>query len=112
MTNPIQIVLDAETKAQQQVEREEQAAQNRVRQARQQARDIINRNEARTSKVAKRYEALCQRTLSEKIDAMLDKAESGLDQFTHLSTANRDGIVEAVFLSLSPASFSVGKPDD
>lgn len=112
MTNPIQLVLDAETKAQQQVKGEEQAAQTRVRQAQQQARNIINRNEARTSKVAKRYEALCQRTLSEKIDAMLDKAERGLDLFTHLSTENRDGIVEAVFLSLSPGSFPAGKPDD
>jgi vacuolar-type H+-ATPase subunit H len=110
MTNPIQTVLDAEAKAQRQIDHEEQDAQARVRQAQQQARQIVNRNEIRTGKVAKRYEALCERDLAEKIDAMVNEAEMNLDQFTCLSETDRNQIIQAVFLSLSPPAFGEEKP--
>ena len=107
MTNPIQTVLDAEETARQQIDQAVQAAQSRVLQAQQQAREIVNRNEKRTARAAKHYEALCQRDLAEKIDAMVDEAEKNLDQFTHISDADRNQIVDAVLTSLSPRS--VGK---
>jgi len=112
MTNPIQIVLDAETRAQQQIEDETREAQTRIREAQQRARQIVDRNEQRTGNVAKRYEALCQRDLSRKIDIMLDEAGKDLEQFTHLSITDRDGIIDAVCLSLSPNTAPVRIPDD
>jgi len=102
MTNPIQTVLDAEEKARQQIDQAAQAAQSRILQAQQQAREIINRNEKRTARAAKHYEALCQRDLAEKIDAMVDEAEKNLDQFTHISDDDCNQIVDAVFTLLSP----------
>lgn len=105
MANPIQAVLDAEVDAQRQIDHEARLALKRVHHAQQQARQIVNRNEKRTGKVAKRYEALCQRDLAEKIDAMVDAAEKDLHQFTHLSRSDRKRIVEAVFVSLSPPFF-------
>jgi len=102
MTNPIQTVLDTEAQTQQQIDRETEAAQARILQAQQQAREIINRNERRTSKSAKRYEALCQRNLAEIIDAMFDESEKCLAQFTHIPDADRKQIIDAVFVSLSP----------
>ena len=111
MTNPIQTVLDAEENARQQIDQAAQVAQSRILQAQQQAREIINHNEKRTAKAAKRYEALCQRDLAEKIDAMVDEAEKNLDQFTHISDDDRNQIVDAVFTLLSPRPVEKA-PDD
>lgn len=104
MTNPIQTVLNAEAQAQQQIEAEEKAALARIGDARQQARQIIQRNEARTVRVTKRYEAFCERDLVSKINNLVDESEKQLEQFSHLSEADREAIVDAVFERLSPLS--------
>ncbi len=104
MTNPIQTVLNAEAEAQQQIEVEEKTALVRTTDARQQARQIIQRNEARTVRVAKRYEAFCERDLMSKIDTLVDESEKELEQFSRLSEADRKSIVDAVFELLSPLS--------
>ena len=109
MENPIQIVLDAETEAQQQIEYENQAAQERIRLAQLQAREIRRRNEMRTERVATRYEDICRRDLKVKISEMIAEAEKNLDQFTHLSRDDRNQIVESVFLSLSPLYYDADR---
>ena len=103
MTNPIQTVLNAEAAALQEIEAEEKAAVSRVAGARQQARQILQRNEARTTRTAKRYEAFCERDLVSKIDALVEESEKELDQFSHLSQSDRQAIVDTVFAMLSPA---------
>lgn len=111
MVNPIQVVLDAEAKAQRQIEEEEQAAQNRIAEARQHARQILLRNEARTTRVVKRYEAFCERDLVSKIDALVEESEKKLELFSHLSERDRRKIVEAVFTALSPINQEAGVAD-
>lgn len=102
MTNPIQTVLNAETQAQHEIEIERRAALARVTEARQQARQIVKLNEARTARVAKRYEAFCERDLLSRIEILVDESEKKLDQFSHLSETDRREIVDAVFALLSP----------
>ena len=102
MVNPIQVVLDAEAKAQKQVEAEEAAAISRIAEARGQARQILLRNEARTTRVVKRYEAFCERDLVSKIDALVEESELKLERFSHLSDSDRQAIVESVYSLLVP----------
>lgn len=104
MTNPIQTVLNAEAEAQQKIEAEEKAALTGATEARQQARKIIQRNETRTVRVSKRYEAFCERDLMSKIDTLVDESEKELEQFSHLSKVDRKSIVDAVLELLSPPS--------
>lgn len=109
MVNPIQVVLDAEVEAQRQVETEAEAATSRITEARQQARQVLLRNEARTTRVVKRYEAFCERDLMGKIDVLVEESEQKLERFSHLSEADRQKIVEAVFAILSPINPEAGK---
>ena len=109
MVNPIQVVLDAEAKAQKQVEAEETAAVNRIAKARDQARQILLRNEARTTRVVKRYEAFCERDLVSKIDALVEESELKLERFSHLSDTDRQNIVEAVYALLVPGAPEAGE---
>ena len=104
MTNPIQTVLNAEAQALRDVEAEEKTEQARIGEARQHARQIVQRNEARTLRVTKRYEALCERDLISKIDKMIHKSEKELDQFSQLSENDRRDIVESVLAMLSPGN--------
>ena len=103
MTNPIQTVLNAEATALQEIKAEEKAAEARRDDARQHARQILQRNEARTARIAKRYEAFCERDLAGKIDALIEESEKELEQFSHLSSTDRQAIVESVFAMLVPS---------
>jgi vacuolar-type H+-ATPase subunit H len=108
MSNPIQVVLDAEAQAGRDIAAEEQAAAARIAAARQQARQILQRNEARTTQVAKRYEARCQQELADSIAELVADSEQQLEQFSHLPAAERDQIAEAVFATLSPPDTTAG----
>lgn len=106
MKNPIQVVLDAEIEAQLKINNAAQDAQERIQNAQLQAREITKRNELRIEQVAKRYESRCRRDLKVKITAMVSEADKNLDEFIHLSSKDRDQIIETVFLSFSPRSSS------
>ncbi len=71
----------------------------------------MQRNEARTTRVVKRYEAFCERDLVSKLRALVEQPEKELDQFSQLSEADRRAIVEAVFAMLSPLERESGAQD-
>ena len=102
MSNPIQTVLNAEAAALREIEAEEKAARARLAEARLQARQLEQRNEARTTRVAKRYEARCERDLAARIESLVESSEKEMAQFARLSDSDRSAIVEAVYASLSP----------